>query len=42
MNEFLQFLSEPLAQRSLWACGVLGFSNGFVVPWWCCGVPRCR
>ena len=30
MNEFLQFLSEPLAQRSLWACGVIGFSNGFV------------
>ena len=30
MNEFLQFLSEPRAQRSLWACGVIGFSNGFV------------
>ncbi len=30
MNEFLQFLNEPLAQRSLWACGVIGFSNGFV------------
>ena len=30
MNEFLQFLSEPLAQRSLWARGVIGFSNGFV------------
>ncbi len=30
MNDFLQFLSEPLAQRSLWACGVIGFSNGFV------------
>lgn len=30
MNEFLQFLIEPLAQRSLWACGVIGFSNGFV------------
>jgi manganese/iron transport system permease protein/iron/zinc/copper transport system permease protein len=30
MNEFLQFLSEPLAQRSIWACGVIGFSNGFV------------
>lgn len=30
MNEFLQFLSEPLAQRSLWACGVIGFSNGFI------------
>ncbi len=30
MNDFLQFLSEPLAQRSLWACGIIGFSNGFV------------
>ena len=30
MNDFLQFLNEPLAQRSLWACGVIGFSNGFV------------
>lgn len=30
MNEFLQFLSEPLAQRSLWACGVIGFANGYV------------
>ena len=30
MDTFLQFLSEPLAQRSLWACGVIGFSNGFV------------
>lgn len=30
MNEFLQFLAEPIAQRSLWACGVIGFSNGFV------------
>ena len=30
MNEFLQFLTEPLALRSLWACAVIGFSNGFV------------
>lgn len=30
MNDFIQFLNEPLAQRSLWACGVIGFSNGFV------------
>ena len=30
MNEWLQFLSEPLAQRSLWACGVIGFTNGFM------------
>ncbi len=30
MNEFIQFLGEPIAQRSLWACGVIGFANGFV------------
>lgn len=30
MNQFLQFLGEPLALRSLWACGVIGFANGFV------------
>ena len=30
MNDFLQFMQEPLAQRSFWACGVIGFSNGFV------------
>ena len=30
MNEFLQFLGEPIAQRSLWACAIVGFSNGFV------------
>ncbi len=30
MNDFIQFLNEPLAQRSLWVCGVIGFSNGFV------------
>ncbi len=30
MNDFLTFLGEPLAQRSLWACGVIGFANGFV------------
>ncbi len=30
MNDFLTFLGEPLALRSLWACGVIGFSNGFV------------
>ena len=30
MNDFLQFLGEPIAQRSLWACAVIGFSNGFV------------
>lgn len=30
MNEFVQFLGEPLAQRSLWACAVIGFTNGFV------------
>ena len=30
MNDFLQFLGEPLAQRSLWACAFIGFTNGFV------------
>lgn len=30
MNDFLQFLAEPIAQRSLWACGIIGFANGFV------------
>ncbi len=30
MNDFITFLGEPLAQRSIWACGVIGFSNGFV------------
>ena len=30
MNEFIQFLGEPIAQRSLWACAVIGFANGFV------------
>ncbi len=30
MNAFIQFLGEPIAQRSLWACTVIGFTNGFV------------
>lgn len=30
MKEFLQFLGEPLAQRSLLACLMIGFANGFV------------
>ena len=30
MNGFLQFMSEPLALRSLWACAIIGFANGFV------------
>ncbi len=30
MNDFLTFLGEPIAQRSLWACGVIGCTNGFV------------
>lgn len=30
MNDFLQFLSEPIAQRSVWACATIGFANGFV------------
>ncbi|MCC8020732.1 MAG: metal ABC transporter permease [Akkermansia sp.] len=29
MNDFLQFLGEPAAQRSLWACATIGFANGF-------------
>lgn len=30
MNDFLQFLNEPIAQRSVWACATIGFANGFV------------
>lgn len=30
MNSFLEFLHEPLAQRSLLACVMIGFANGFV------------
>ncbi len=30
MNDFLQFLNEPIAQRSLLACVMIGFANGFV------------
>ncbi len=30
MDEFLQFLKEPIAQRSLLACVMIGFANGFV------------
>lgn len=30
MNDFIDFLGEPIAQRSLWACAVIGFANGFV------------
>ena len=30
MSDFLQFMTEPLALRSLWACAVIGFANGFV------------
>lgn len=30
MSDFLRFLSEPLALRSLWACAMIGFANGFV------------
>ena len=30
MSSFLQFMSEPLAWRSLWACAIIGFANGFV------------
>ncbi len=30
MNDLFQFLGEPLAQRSLWACAVVGFTDGFL------------
>ncbi len=30
MDHFLQFLSEPLAQRSLWACAVIGTADGLM------------
>ena len=30
MDDFLQFLREPIAQRSLLACLMIGFANGFV------------
>ena len=30
MSDFLHFMSEPLAMRSLWACAIIGFANGFV------------
>ncbi|HIX89125.1 MAG TPA: metal ABC transporter permease [Candidatus Akkermansia intestinavium] len=30
MSDIWTFLSEPIAQRSLWACAVTGFTNGFV------------
>lgn len=30
MNDFWTFLTEPLAQRSIWACAVIGFANGYV------------
>jgi len=30
MDDFLQFLHEPIAQRSLLACVMIGFANGFV------------
>lgn len=30
MSDIWTFLSEPIAQRSLWACAVIGFTNGFV------------
>ena len=30
MDDFLQFLREPIAQRSLVACVMIGFANGFV------------
>lgn len=30
MKDLIEFLSSPLAQRSLWACGVVGFTDGFL------------
>ncbi|MCH5284672.1 MAG: metal ABC transporter permease [Akkermansiaceae bacterium] len=30
MSDFLQFMTEPIALRSLWACAIIGFTNGFV------------
>ena len=30
MDDFLQFLREPIAQRSLLACVMIGFANGCV------------
>lgn len=30
VQNLLDFLAEPMAQRSLWACLVIGFANGFV------------
>ena len=30
MDDFLRFLREPIAQRSLLACVMIGFANGFV------------
>ena len=29
MDDFLQFLREPIAQRSLLACVMIGFANGW-------------
>lgn len=30
MNNFLQYLCEPIALRTLWACAVIGFANGYL------------
>ena len=30
MNDFLQYLAEPVALRTLWSCVVIGFVDGYV------------
>lgn len=30
MKDFLQYLAEPIALRTLWACAVIGFVDGYV------------
>lgn len=30
MNEFLSYLAEPIALRTLWTCAVIGFVDGYV------------
>lgn len=42
MDDFLQFLREPIAQRSLLACLMIGFANGFVSGLVILKNPRCR
>ncbi len=30
MNNFLEYLSEPIALRTLWTCAVIGFADGYM------------